>query len=691
MGQVKRIDSQAEIGIIVEQVEENLRNIFFEMNNLKEEPASDVYQNVDILSKRIFPFLHTSGMPEYGGQNRDHDKRYPTRREITGGLIDHDWLSNVTADQHHNAFIALEDNAGAVVLPDVDDRIRFTDDTVVNADAAGNTIAFSITQANINHGSIGGLGGDDHLQYLRTDGARALTGNMAVNALVTIDGVDLSVHSHTGADGSTQVNHGNLLGVTEDQHHNAFIALEDNANTPVVPAADNRIRFTDDGVINVDTGGVGIMTFGITQANIDHGSLGGLADQADHAYAVTIDGTRILTGDWDIGDGRTIQADMIRARDGDGLALYEDGGAGIFIKDGGDVGIGIVPTAKLHISGKTLIAGINGTIPLEVIDNTPAAAIIARARNSGNVIVFEVQNDASNNGFLTISNSAGTDNVKLNTAGSSYVMNNFGIGVNTPVAQTDIYQSSNSEPALKVVQAGTADIMNVFDDATEVFTILDGGNVGVGTDSPVDLFHIYKGNSTATPHIFAVQTIEHSDNLALQLLTPNNKNSYIMFGDPEDPNAGQILYDNSSNFMDFTVNSTDGVIRIDSSLRVGIKNTAPACQLDVDGAIASATLELTAEGPTDDLDVSGVNTIFIDTSANDVTLGGTTGGVDGQVLRVVIHDSTNTTTMEDREGTGNQDFYLHKEADEALTGPGGWHFVNHGGDHWHDVSHAKHV
>ena len=64
------------------------------------------------------------------------------------------------------------------------------------------------------------------------------------------------------------------------------------------------------------------------------------------------DGSVALTADWDIGDGRMIQANKIRARDGDGLALYEDGGSGIFVKDGGNVGIGTtVPSAKLAING----------------------------------------------------------------------------------------------------------------------------------------------------------------------------------------------------------------------------------------------------------------------------------------------------------------------------------------------------
>jgi len=45
------------------------------------------------------------------------------------------------------------------------------------------------------HGLLNGLADDDHAQYLRTDGARTLTGNLAVDASVTIDGVDISAHA----------------------------------------------------------------------------------------------------------------------------------------------------------------------------------------------------------------------------------------------------------------------------------------------------------------------------------------------------------------------------------------------------------------------------------------------------------------------------------------------------------------
>lgn len=45
------------------------------------------------------------------------------------------------------------------------------------------------------HGALTGLADDDHPQYLRADGTRQLTGNLAAATGVTVDGVDLSAHA----------------------------------------------------------------------------------------------------------------------------------------------------------------------------------------------------------------------------------------------------------------------------------------------------------------------------------------------------------------------------------------------------------------------------------------------------------------------------------------------------------------
>lgn len=64
---------------------------------------------------------------------------------------------------------------------------------VSTTDLRGLTPATASGSSVNDHGGLGGLTDDDHTQYLLADGTRALTGNMAVDAAITIDGRDLSV------------------------------------------------------------------------------------------------------------------------------------------------------------------------------------------------------------------------------------------------------------------------------------------------------------------------------------------------------------------------------------------------------------------------------------------------------------------------------------------------------------------
>jgi len=97
------------------------------------------------------------------------------------------------------------------------------------------------------------------------------------------------------------------------------------------------------------------------------------------------------------------------------------------------------------------------------------------------------------------------------------------------------------------------------------------------------------------------------------------------------------------------------------------------------------TTTLSTTGPTDDLDVSNVNVIKVDTTSNNVTIGGFTGGVDGQQIAIVIVNATNNTTLENVEGTGNQDIYLESAVDETKTATfGGW-ILECDGTHWYQT------
>jgi len=110
------------------------------------------------------------------------------------------------------------------------------------------------------------------------------------------------------------------------------------------------------------------------------------------------------------------------------------------------------------------------------------------------------------------------------------------------------------------------------------------------------------------------------------------------------------------------------------------------------GSPWSGTRTHSALGPTDNVDAADIGILFIDCSANDVTIGGFVGGANGQHLHIVRGcAAVNDVTLEHNEGTGNQDIFLHAGADETLTGEyGGWTLACNGYA-WFDVSHAKHV
>ncbi|MBA7704318.1 hypothetical protein ES703_113123 [subsurface metagenome] len=100
----------------------------------------------------------------------------------------------------------------------------------------------------------------------------------------------------------------------------------------------------------------------------------------------------------------------------------------------------------------------------------------------------------------------------------------------------------------------------------------------------------------------------------------------------------------------------------------------------------------TGPAPQHDVDISNVNVLFLDCSANDVVIGAFVGGTNGQVLHICrLCATANDATLEHNEGTANQNILLHKGLDETLTGEyGGWCLACNG-INWYDMSHAKHV
>lgn len=120
--------------------------------------------------------------------------------------------------------------------------------------------------------------------------------------------------------------------------------------------------------------------------------------------------------------------------------------------------------------------------------------------------------------------------------------------------------------------------------------------------------------------------------------------------------------------------------------KVGILVADPHSALEVAGAISSATATIT--GNTANLDVSGINVLFVNPGAA-TTITGFTNGVVGQVLFISALSNGQDITMAHNSGT--QKVFLHQGADETLsTEYGGW-TITCDGTHWYDTEHSKHV
>jgi len=108
------------------------------------------------------------------------------------------------------------------------------------------------------------------------------------------------------------------------------------------------------------------------------------------------------------------------------------------------------------------------------------------------------------------------------------------------------------------------------------------------------------------------------------------------------------------------------------------QTTGQGIELTGGRVINSTSAAVTAAGPSSP-DVSNVNVLLVNTTDNNVTLGGLTGGVTGQVVHIVKTVAANNLVLEDEEGDA-QNFIL--KADTTLEAEAGVFTCVYDGSNW---------
>ena len=90
---------------------------------------------------------------------------------------------------------------------------------------------------------------------------------------------------------------------------------------------------------------------------------------------------------------------------------------------------------------------------------------------------------------------------------------------------------------------------------SEKLKITSDSKIGINASSPDCTLHVVKASAgTVSADGNAVLALENSNHCVLNMMSPADKSSYIMMGDPDDINAGQIRYDNNINNLLIDVN-----------------------------------------------------------------------------------------------------------------------------------------
>ena len=108
--------------------------------------------------------------------------------------------------------------------------------------------------------------------------------------------------------------------------------------------------------------------------------------------------------------------------------------------------------------------------------------------------------------------------------------------------------------------------------------IVAAQNVGIGTTTPENMLHIFKGSAGSVTAFSAPLVVENSANCYINMLSPEASATGILFGKPSNNISGGIVYNDVSfnpNGFDFRTNGNISRMILDNAGNLGVGTTAP--------------------------------------------------------------------------------------------------------------------
>lgn len=309
-------------------------------------------------------------------------------------------------------------------------------------------------------------------------------------------------------------------------------------------------------------------------------------------------------------DGDVLTLD--NSSSGNDPLIVKDNGTTIFtVQDGGGVTIGTTSVdGKLHVvrnaSGAGAVSAVSDADDLVVEDNQNTGISILSPNGLTGSLVFgdTDDNDVASVAYIHTSSAmvftvAAAERMRIDSTG------NIGIGTTTPLGKVHIYTSnvgsnpaanaddlalenasdagmtilsgSSSDGRISFGDSGTSaqfsfiydhdeDDMSFYNNSVgSIMTLVDGGNVGIGTTTPKGLVHIFGGSAAAGALSSSANelVLENSGDVGMTFRNPSGNSAYITFVDENSGTfSGYIRYDHVTDSMTFRVADVRVVMEI---------------------------------------------------------------------------------------------------------------------------------
>ena len=445
----------------------------------------------------------------------------------------------------------------------------------------------------------------------------------------------------------------------------------------------NRVVFnSSDNTLKLSTG-TSVVTISATGASAPEGGSGLLA-RVDGDDNLT--GARTCTAGWTFSSTVAMNSTCVitGSTSADLFNIFDASTEVFTVLDGGNVGINaLAPAARLdivtaHASQPALrVKGTGNADLLNLLDDTTEVFTVLDGGNVGvNVAAPTARLDVvSAHASQPVLRAKGTGNADLfNLMDDSTEVftvldgGNIGISQDTPAAKLDIVSAHASQPVLRVKGTGTADLFNVMDNTTEVFTILDGGKVGVNQGTPTGQFTVSVDDGTlpttsAATAIICNNNSATSDSVNLSLASGTAGLASLQFGNSSDEDRGAIRYNSNADALSFVI-ATSERARFDSSGNLGLHTTSPSHKLSVRGGAGSyggpSQIQVSHDDANEGCFITSVDTNQNAYSFNADFTGGSSTDMDNS--GVWTARSNEAGIIRDRGGEGIKFFY-----DTSLT------------------------